>query len=233
MTLGLPPALTAQTGMDALCHAIEAYTCLAKNPVSDGAALAAMALISRYLLHVVRHPDDRQARLAMANAATLAGVAFSNSMVGMVHALGHAVGGVCGVPHGACMAIFLPYGLEYNLHRNGELTAELLLPLAGEEVFSRVPRHRRAERVVAWIRSLNEDLHQATDGRHARWLREVSDAAGTPMVAKDRLDAIAATAINDASIVYNPEELDLEDCRMVLEAAWEGVPLDRSRIRQG
>jgi len=233
MTLGLPPALTAQTGMDALCHAVEAYTCLAKNPVSDGAALAAMALISRYLLHVVRHPDDRQARLAMANAATLAGVAFSNSMVGMVHTLGHAVGGVCGVPHGACMAIFLPYGLEYNLHRNGEQTAELLLPLAGEEVFSRVPRHRRAERVVAWVRGLNEDLHQATGGRHARRLSEVTDGAGTPMVAKDRLEAIAATAINEGSIFYNPEELDLDDCRMVLEAAWEGVPLDRSRVRQG
>ena len=106
------------------------------------------------------------------------------------------------------MAIFLSYGLEYNMHRNGDFTADLLLPLAGAEVFSRTPRHRRAEQVVAWIRRLNQDLHEATDGRHARCLREVTDADGNPLVPKDRLESIAATAVNDGPIFYNPEELD-------------------------
>ncbi len=100
MTLGLPALITAQTGMDALCHAVEAYTCLGKNPLSDGAALAAVELIGRHLLQVVRRPEDWRGRLAMASAATLAGAAFSNSMTGMAHALGHALGGLCGVPHG-------------------------------------------------------------------------------------------------------------------------------------
>jgi alcohol dehydrogenase len=154
-------------------------------------------------------------------------------MVGMVHTLGHAVGGVCGVPHGTCMAIFLPYGLEYNMHRNGDFTADLLLPMAGAEVFARIPRHRRAEQVVAWIRSLNQDLHEATGGRHARCLHDLTDAAGAPLVPRERFEAVAATAVNDGSIFYNPEELDLEDCLMVLDAAWEGRPLDRSRVRQG
>jgi alcohol dehydrogenase len=108
MTLTLPPSITAATGMDALSHAVEAYTCLAKNPLSDAHAVAAITLISENLVNVVKNPGDKNRRLAMANAATLAGIAFSNSMVGMVHTLGHSVGSVCGVPHGTAMAILLP-----------------------------------------------------------------------------------------------------------------------------
>ena len=137
MTMSLPPAITAATGMDALSHAVEAYTCLAKNPLSDAHALAAINLIGENLIKVTKNPDDRNGRLAMASAATLAGIAFSNSMVGMVHTLGHSVGSVCGVPHGAGMAILLPYGLEYNTHKISHSLAELLLPLAGAEVVCR------------------------------------------------------------------------------------------------
>jgi len=150
--------------------------------------------------------------------------------VGMIHTLGHAVGGVCGAPHGACMAVLLPYGLEYNLHKNGEHTAELLLPLAGAEIYAQTPRHLRAEKVIAHIRQLNLELHQATAGRHARFLNEVTGADGAPMVPRELLAAIAEKAVDDGSIFYNPEELDRDDCRMVLEAAWEGIPLDPGRI---
>ena len=131
MTMTLPPAITAATGMDAITHAIEAYTCLAKNPLSDSHAVRAIELISRNLLNVVKNPDDKEGRLSLAIGANLAGIAFSNSMVGMVHTLGHSVGAVCGAPHGSCMAVLLPYGLEYNRHKNGSFTAELLFPLAG------------------------------------------------------------------------------------------------------
>ena len=117
MTLGLPPAITSATAMDALSHAVEAYTCLAKNPMSDAFARAAMELMRDNLFKVMDHPDDKGGRLSLAVAANLAGVAFSNAMVGMVHTLGHSVGAVCRVPHGMCMAILLPYGLEYNLTR--------------------------------------------------------------------------------------------------------------------
>jgi alcohol dehydrogenase len=211
---------------------VEAYTCLGKNPLSDGAALTATELISRHLLQVVHRPDDRQGRLAVATAAVLAGAAFSNSMTGMAHALGHAMGGICGVPHGACMAIFLPYALEYNRHRNGEFTAELLLPLAGPEVFARTPKHRRADEVVAAIRQLNQGLHDATGGRHARFLSELKDAAGNPLVYREQIEAVAAAAVSEAPVHYNPEELDRGDCRMVLEAAWEGNPLAPDGIRR-
>ena len=229
----MPTGVTAATGMDALTHAVEAYYCLAKNPLSDGAALAAVRLVGEHLLRVTRDPSDRNGRLAMATAALLAGAAFSNSMVGMVHTMGHATGSVCGVAHGVCMAIYLPYGLEYNLHKRGETMAELLLPLAGEEVYRGTPPVERARRMIAEVRKLNADLHEATGGRHARFLSEVRDREGRPMVTREQIPEIARAALNDGSIFYNPEEMDFDDLRMVIFAAWTGEPLDASRIRKG
>lgn len=233
MTLSLPAPITAATGMDALTHAVEAYYCLSKNPLSDVTALAAIRLISGNLLKVVRKPSDREGRLAMANAATLAGMAFSNSMVGMVHTLGHATGSVCGVPHGVCMAILLPYGLEYNRHKREVVMGELLFPIGGPGIYGQTASEDRTNRVIAYVRQLNEDLHEMTGGRHARFLGEVIDREGNPAVPRERLPDIARTALGDGSIFYNPEDLDYDDLLMVLEAAWEGMPLDSGRIRKG
>lgn len=226
MTRTLPPHLTALTGMDALTHACEAYTCLAKNPMSDGNALLAIRLISNNLLKAIENPNDQDARLGLANGSALAGAAFSNAMVGMVHTLGHATGGVCNVAHGTCMSIFLPYGLEYNLRKTAHLTAELLFPLAGEEVYASTPQEKRAERAIEIIRDMNQKLHDATQGRHARFLSEVKDRDGQMMVPKESLPDIARTAMGDASQFYNPEELDYNDFLMVLGKAWEGKPLE-------
>jgi len=233
MTKTLPPFLTAPTAMDALTHACEAYTCLAKNPISDATALKAIQMISENILNVVKKPADLKGRLALANASTLAGMAFSNSMVGMVHTLGHATGGVCGVPHGVCMSLFLPYGLEYNLHKTAHLTSDLLFALAGPDVYADTPPAERATAAIAYIRQMNEDLHEATKGRHSRFLSEIVDRDGKQMVPKDKLADIAKTAINDGSKVYNPEQLSYDDALMVLEAAWEGVPLDLKKVKKG
>ncbi len=233
MTKTLPPALTASTGMDAMTHACEAYTCMAKNPMSDSSALTAIKLISENIIKAVKNPGDLNARLALANASALAGIAFSNSMVGMVHTLGHATGGACQVPHGTCMSILLPYGLEYNFHRNAHLTADLLLPLAGPEVFAATPVKDRAAAAIAVIRKLNQELHDATGGRHARFLNEVKDRDGKQMVPKEALPAIAKTAMGDASQFYNPEDLDYNDFLMVLGHAWEGTPLNLKKVKKG
>ncbi|MBW2648437.1 MAG: iron-containing alcohol dehydrogenase [Deltaproteobacteria bacterium] len=231
MTLTLPPAITASTAMDAMAHAVEAYTGLAKNPMSDANAIAAISLISNNLLNVIENPSDREGRLALANGATLAGAAFSNSMVGVVHTLGHATGSVCGVPHGVCMSILLPYGLEYNMHKNAHFTGELLLPLAGAEVYAGTPKHLRAGGAIAYIRKMNQDIHNATDGKHARFFEEVKDRDGKRIVPIEKLEAIAGAALDDGSIFYNPEECDYEDFLMIIRAAWEGAPLDRTLIK--
>jgi len=233
MTLGLPPAITSATAMDALSHAVEAYTCLAKNPMSDAFARAAMELMRDNLFKVMDHPDDKGGRLSLAVAANLAGVAFSNAMVGMVHTLGHSVGAVCRVSHGMCMAILLPYGLEYNLHKNAQFTSELLLPLGGEKIYAGTPKHRRAEKVISLIRDWNARLFHLTKGKHARCFKEVTDPEGHAMVPRDKLKDIALKAMGDGSIFYNPEELDVDDAMMVLIHAWEGTPLNRDLIRKG
>jgi len=90
MMLTLPALVTAATAMDALTHAVEAYTSLAANPMSDAYATVAIQKINRYLLAVMDNPQDSQGRLELAQASTMAGIAFSNSSVGMVHALGHS-----------------------------------------------------------------------------------------------------------------------------------------------
>lgn len=233
MTRTLPDFITAATAMDALSHACEAWYCMEKNPLSDSLALQAIDLISNNLLYVIENPEDTGSRLALANASTLAGAAFSNSMVGMVHNLGHVVGAVCHVPHGNCMAILLPYGMEYNLHRRGEIISQLLFPLAGPEVYAATPLHQRAEKAIDLIRKLNQDLHVATGGRHPRFLSEIKDRNGRAVVEKSMLPEIAQKALSDGARVTNPEELLADDALMVLEHAWEGACLERSRIRKG
>ncbi|MEQ9736919.1 MAG: iron-containing alcohol dehydrogenase, partial [Algiphilus sp.] len=91
MTLTLPPHITAMTGMDAMTHAVEAYTCMAANPLSDAYATGAIRKISANLLKALETPKDPAVRLELAQASTMAGIAFSNSMVGLVHALGHSL----------------------------------------------------------------------------------------------------------------------------------------------
>lgn len=115
LTLSLPGKLTASTGMDALVHAIEAYVDKEWSPASDALALHAIKLISENILIACAKPDNIEARGAMLVGSFLAGVAFSHSMVGMVHAISHALGGVYHIPHGLANALILPEVMEYNL----------------------------------------------------------------------------------------------------------------------
>jgi alcohol dehydrogenase len=198
----LPPLATAATGMDALTHAIEAFTCLQKNPLSDAYAWAALELISGNLLPSVRKGRDTRSRLAMANAATMAGIAFSNSMVGLVHSLGHAAGSVCRIPHGVAMAIFLHSVLQYNLPRIKHELGRLLLPLGGVRAMAGLEPEDRARGVLDWVRDLQEELHAL-----CRLPRTLEEAGAT----RDQLGAIARKAVNDGSLIFNPEDVSFDD----------------------
>lgn len=212
MTVTLPPHITAATAMDALTHATEAFTCLAKNPLSDAYATAAIRKISHSLLTVMDHPDDTDGRLELAQASTMAGIAFSNSMVGLVHALGHATGALCHLPHGLCMSLYLPYVLEYNLENIREPLSDLLLYLDGPDAYAVTPANRRAEASITAIRRLRDALYKKC--QLPRTLKE------TGKVREDQLEAIASLALDDGSIIYNPKEVTLDDARAVLRRAW-------------
>jgi alcohol dehydrogenase len=212
MTITMPPRITAATAMDALTHAMEAYTCIQKNPMSDAYAFAAIKLISEHLVRVVTNGQDEYGRLALANAATMAGAAFSNSMVGMVHSLGHATGGVCHVPHGVAMSLFLPFGLEYNLKKIKDDLAELLLPFGGIAEYVATPAERRAERVIELVREMRKKLNTLCG------LPLTLKEAGVP---ESALETIARISIDDPSITFNPEELDYDDALAVLRRAYQ------------
>lgn len=126
LTVGLPPAATAATGVDAMVHAIEAYTSKRlKNPLSDHLAVLALKLLSANLLTVCRDGTNLQARSDMLLGAMLAGQAFANAPVGGVHALAYPVGGIFHVPHGLSNALVLPAVLHFNAQAAAPLYAEL------------------------------------------------------------------------------------------------------------
>ena len=212
MTQTLPPHLTAMTAMDAMTHAVEAYTCLAANPISDAYATAAVKKISASLFNVLDNPNDADGRLELAQASTMAGIAFSNSMVGLVHSLGHSLGAVAHLPHGLCMNLFLPYVLEYNKEVNGDKLADLLLPLAGPDIYSQTPAHARADKAISTLLTMRDRIYALT--KLPRTLRE------TGKVSEAQLDEVAEKALNDGSIIYNPKEATLQDLKTILEKAW-------------
>ncbi|NNP72409.1 alcohol dehydrogenase [Acinetobacter defluvii] len=212
MTQTLPPHLTAMTAMDAMTHAVEAYTCMAANPISDAYATAAIKKISANLFNVLDNPSDAQGRLELAQASTMAGIAFSNSMVGIVHSLGHALGAVAHLPHGLCMNLFLPYVLNYNKDVNGDKIAELLLPLAGPDIYAQTPANQRADKAIEFLNTMRDRIYTLT--KLPRTLSE------TGKVSKEQFDEIAEKALNDGSIIYNPKEANFKDLKSILEKAW-------------
>ncbi|KAF0160220.1 MAG: aldehyde dehydrogenase [Syntrophaceae bacterium] len=115
LTLGLPPLLTASTGMDAMTHAIEAMTSMQREPIADAMALHAIRLLSDYLPVCIKDGGNIRARGQVQMAATMAGWAFGNAMVGLVHAMAHSIGAVARVPHGVSCGIMLPYCMDYNI----------------------------------------------------------------------------------------------------------------------
>ncbi len=125
MAAGMPPQLTADTGLDALVHAVEGYTCAWHNDLTDGLCLVAARLIFRYLPRALADGGDMEAREHMHNAATCAGLGFGNAMASMAHAMGHALGAVLRLPHGRAVGLCLPYTVEFAAREAPERFAEM------------------------------------------------------------------------------------------------------------
>ncbi|NJI22312.1 iron-containing alcohol dehydrogenase [Aeromonas veronii] len=212
LTQGLPLNITAATAMDAMTHAIEAFIGTAKNPVSDALALMAVEKIASALPQIIHDPQNKQLRLQLAEGSTLAGMAFSNSMVGLVHALGHSLGARCHLPHGLCMNLFLPTVLDYNRPEVDSELVRLLLPLVGAERFAATPAHQRAEATITAIRTLRDTLWQAV-----KLPRTMSEAGVSD---RSLLTEIRDLAINDGALLFNRKDADREQLLTLLERAW-------------
>lgn len=213
LTASLPPRLTATTGIDALTHAIEAYTSVQKNPVSDALACQAIRLITGNLAHSCARPDDLDARTNLALGSLLAGASFSNAMVGIVHALGHSLGGLCHIPHGHAMMLLLPHCARYNrLHGyHAGLYGDLLSFLRPHIDCTAMTAAEKDERFETELFAQNAFYHD-TYGVAVR-LSELG-------VAKEELPAVAKQARYDGSALYNKQEITLEMAQEILEQAW-------------
>ena len=204
MTLGLPAPVTAMTGIDAMVHAIEAYTSrLRKNPVSDMLARQALTLLSANQRRVLSYPDDVAAREAMLLGATLAGQAFANAPVAAVHALAYPLGGHYHMPHGLSNALMLPAVLRFNALAAEALYLELS-PLLPEPVAPGL------EGFVTWFEDLIADAALPTTLSAA----DVPEA-DLPMLAADAM-------LQQRLLVNNPVEVDEAAALALYTAAWSG-----------
>ena len=139
LTLGLPPHVTAATGIDAMVHAIEAYTSkIKKNSYSDLLAREALRLLSTHLVMAVKHGDNLEARQAMLYGAMLAGQAFANAPVAAVHALAYPLGGHYHISHGLSNSLMLPHVLRFNMPVAEKLYACLCLLYTSSAVMVRM-----------------------------------------------------------------------------------------------
>ncbi|HNY64333.1 MAG TPA: iron-containing alcohol dehydrogenase [Deltaproteobacteria bacterium] len=206
MTVGLPPLLTATTGMDAFCHALESIHATPCSPVADGMALHAISLITQYLPVCVENGKDILARGQALIASTMAGIAFNNAQIALVHAMAHTVGGMFKVPHGLANSILLPHVVRFNADCCADRYA-LIARAMGLEV-----RGLSDEEA-------SEALAQAITGFTTKMgvpqrLRD----AGVP---EDALAEAADVTMSMGGIVYNPKVIsDPEEILGVFRQAW-------------
>ncbi len=204
LTLGLPRHVTAATGVDAMVHAIEAYTSkIKKNPISDALARQALSLLAANLRTVCEEPENRAARSDMLLGSMLAGMAFTNAPVGAVHALAYPLGGHFHVPHGLSNSLVLTQVMRFNAPAAAELYSEiapLIFPeLAGLEGAA------RNEGLIAGLEGLIADVGLETQ------LRQVGVSHNhLPMLAED---AMKQTRL----LVNNPREVTYEDALAIYE----------------
>jgi len=208
LTLGLPAHVTAATGIDAMVHAIEAYTSkLKKNPLSDMLAREALRLLAGNLDQVVQNGQNREARQAMLLSALLAGQAFANAPVAAVHALAYPLGGHFHIPHGLSNALVLPTVIEFNASHAAPLYAELAPLIVGPGLQPGDADHLTAQMVGA--------------------LADLSPRCGLPSrlrdagVPKDKLELLAKDAmLQQRLLVNNPREVSEADALAIYNLAY-------------
>jgi alcohol dehydrogenase class IV len=221
LMLSMPPTLTADTGIDALTHALEAAVSIFGSPFTDAFCMQAVKLILDALPRAYRDGSDLEARSAMANAATIAGLAFSNAFLGLNHALAHAVGARFGIAHGRANAIFLPHVLRYNASLPSKF-----MPAPGYSAYVAPQKYAQIAWVLGIHGSSEDDRREKLFGRIGELLAEVGQPTTLSGLGIDRRefdDAVldlAKTAFTDPSIRTNPRIPLLREIVTLLHAGY-------------
>lgn len=201
---GMPPALTAATGMDALTHAVEAYVSIAASPITDACALKAATLIADNLRTAVKDGKNMVARENMAYAQLLAGMAFNNASLGYVHAMAHQLGGFYGLPHGVCNAVLLPHVQEYNAPKCAGRLKDIAEAMHVN--VDNMSDEEGAKACIAAIRALSKDVNIPAN------LTELK-------VKAEDIPTLATNALKDACAATNPRVGNQAEVEAIFKAA--------------
>ncbi len=201
LTVSMPGSITSTTGIDAFCHATEAYLSKRRNPYSDGMALKALGLIARWLEKAYREPDNLEAREGMLMASFFAGLAFTNASVTAIHAFAYPLGGRYHTPHGMANALMLAPVLRHNLAGNEERFADLAEAFCGT---------RDPEAFVPAVQALKKKIG----------LPMSLDAAGIP---ESDLESMAEAVMGVTRLLeVNPNTIELDDAKRIYQEAFKG-----------
>ncbi len=204
LMVAMPKSLTAATGMDALTHAVEAYVSTMATPVTDGCALQAIKLISKYLKLAVEDGENMEARDKMAYAEYLAGMAFNNASLGYVHAMAHQLGGFYNLPHGVCNAILLPHVQAYNANIVPGRLADIAAAMGSD--ITKMSDKEAANEAINAIKELSKSVNIPTG------LAELN-------VQESDFDILAENTLKDACGFTNPKQATHHEIIEIFKAA--------------
>jgi len=207
----MPPTLTAHTGMDALTHAIEAYVATLHSPFTDPLAIQAIEMINEYL--VKSYEGDNDAREQMHYSQCLAGMAFSNALLGITHSMAHKTGAVFHIPHGCANAIYLPYVIDFNKKAAGDRYAKIAksLGLNGQT----------DEELVDALTSLIQELNKKMSIPLS-----LKEYGIDEEVFKAKVDLVAERAVGDACTGSNPRQINKDEMKKIFECVYYGNKVD-------
>jgi alcohol dehydrogenase class IV len=208
LTIGMPDHLTADTGLDALIHAIEAYTARTTNPIARMYARESIRLVVKHLPKAVKEGNDLEARLGMSLAATLAGLAFSNGGLGGAHALNLPLDSKKHIPHGRTVAILAPWVMDFNRKGNETVYAEIA-SLMGEEVDKAdIPSasQKAVNGLIKFMESVGISPYLTDHGIKAEEINEL---------------AKEAFRVGQRLLVFNPRDVTEDDVIKIYQAAAE------------
>jgi len=202
----MPPHITANTGMDVMAHAVESLVSTNASDYTDPYAVRAIDLVFKYLVKAVVDGDDIKAREKMHNASTMAGMAFSNSSLGIIHSLAHKIGGELHITHGLANAILLPYVIEYNYE-------------AAEDKFKFIEDYLGIDSLAQEIIKLNEEIGIPASFKEIDWMDYSEEDF------EEILDRMSKNALADPCTLTNPKQPNVEDMKEIYEKAFYGVSL--------
>ena len=215
LTVSVPPSVTADTGIDVFTHAVEALVSTEASDFSDAAAEKAIKLVRKHLLAAYRRPEDMEARQGMHNASCLAGMAFSNSGLGLNHGMAHALGARFHIPHGRANGILLPYVMSFNAGCHESLTpvAKRYAKIARLLGLESSSVRQSALNLIRTARRYVEQLSIPSTIQKAGVSKEEFEA---------ELEGMAEAALADRCTAANPRPCTKEEILQVFQKAYTG-----------